>query len=63
MAIKMVLFNLDGTLLPMDMDVFTGGRLRGKGSERQEKNSFQTIPLSQENLFFSSENGQYGEKK
>ena len=25
MAIKMVLFDLDGTLLPMDMDVFTGG--------------------------------------
>lgn len=25
MAIKMVLFDLDGTLLPMDMDEFTGG--------------------------------------
>ncbi len=28
MAIRMVLFDLDGTLLPMDMDEFTGGYFR-----------------------------------
>ena len=28
MSIKMVLFDLDGTLLPMDMDEFTSGYFR-----------------------------------
>ena len=41
MAIKMVLFDLDGTLLPMDMDEFTMGRLRdeipGQGNLARRK--------------------------
>lgn len=53
MAIKMVLFDLDGTLLSMDMGVFTGGRLRGKGSERQEKK------LSNYSSFYSSFAGEF----
>ena len=36
MAIKAVLFDLDGTLVPMDQDVFVGGSFFKRLDKREE---------------------------
>ena len=44
MSIKMVMFDLDGTLLPMDMDEFTSGYFKMLAAKAAPCGSFWSLP-------------------
>ena len=48
MAIKMVLFDLDGTLLPMDMDEFTMGYFKMLAAKAARPTATRGNPWSRE---------------